>query len=112
MVARAHSTGRKQLITSILFMAARKYECISECCSPSLVWFCLCVRSVVELRLEPLCTFNAVPLAQARQVLGSLCVFELIKMLFLVEIGVNLVKIARMASSLLLRVGTTYSRHI
>lgn len=72
--------------------------------SPSLVDFPLVVGFEVGLALKPFRTFFAVPLAQARQILGGLCVLELGEVLWVVQISVDLVEVAGMSARLLLRV--------
>ena len=79
--------------------------------SPSLVHLPLVVCFEVGLALKPLCAFFAVPVAEAWQILGGLCVLELGEMLFVAQVGVDLVEIARVAARLLLGLFSPYGRH-
>ena len=78
---------------------------------PSLVGLSFGVSSEVRLRLEPFGAFDTVELTQTGQVLGSLCVFVLVEVFFLVDVGVDLIEVASVTPRLLLRVLTANGRH-
>ena len=65
----------------------------------------------VALALKPLCALLAVPLSESGQVLGSLGVLVLGEVLVVVDVGVDLVEVARVAARLLLRLVTADGRH-
>ena len=71
----------------------------------------LLVRTEVGVALKKLCAFLAVVLAQAGQVLYGLFILEGGEMLFVAQVGVDLVEVAGMAASLFLRVLSTYGWH-
>lgn len=73
-------------------------------CPPSLVRLALGMRSEICLRLEPLCAFSAVILPKSWKVFGGLGGLVLSKVLILVDVGMNLVEVARMTARLFLRV--------
>ena len=79
--------------------------------SPPLVNLALLVGDKVAIALKKLCAFLAVILAQAGQVLYGLCILELGQVLFVAQVGVNLVEVARMATCLLLGVLSAYGWH-
>lgn len=58
------------------------------------------MRGHVQLRLEPFGAFDAIEPTKARQLLGGLCALVLVKMLLLVDVGMDLIKVASVAPSL------------
>lgn len=79
--------------------------------SPPLVHFALLVSGHVGLALKELCAFLAVILAQAWQIFYRLCIFKLGQVLLVAQVGVHLVEIAGVPTSLLLGVLTAYGWH-
>lgn len=71
----------------------------------------LLMRAEVGVALKKLCAFLAVVLAQAGQVLYGLLILEGGEMLFVAQVGVDLVEVAGMAASLFLRVLSAYGWH-
>jgi hypothetical protein len=69
---------------------------------PPLVHLALLMRHEVRFALEELCAFGAVVLPQAGQVFYGLRILELGQMLCVVQVGVDLVEVARVAARLLL----------
>lgn len=79
--------------------------------SPALVHLALVVCVEVGFTLKPFCALFAIPVAEAWQVLGSLCVLEMGEVLLVAQVGVDLVEIARVAARLLLRLFSSYGWH-
>lgn len=77
----------------------------------TLVRLALLVRSEVGIRLKPFRTFDTVKVAKRWEFLGSLGFVVLFQMAFVVNVGVNLVEVARVTAGLLLGVDSTNSRH-
>lgn len=71
----------------------------------------LLVSDQIWFRLEPFCAFGTVELSEARKIFSSLCALVLLQVLFLVDVVVDLIQIACVTASLLLRVLTTNGRH-
>ena len=61
---------------------------------PALVVFTLSMRGQIVFSLKPFRAFNAVPLAQAWQVLRRLCGVVLTKVLLIYKVCLDLVKIS------------------
>lgn len=69
------------------------------------------MRSEVGLALKELCAFLAVVLPQSRQIFYGFRILEFCEMFFVAQVGVDLVKIARMSARLLLGVLPSNGRH-
>lgn len=78
---------------------------------PALVNLALLVRQHVGLTLEELGAFKAVILPQAGQIFYRLRILELCKVLLVLQVGVDLVEIARVAACLLLGILSSDGRH-
>jgi hypothetical protein len=75
------------------------------------VHLALLMGAEVGVALKKLCAFFAVVLAQAGQVLDGLLVLEGGQMLFVAQVGVDLVEVAGIPARLLLRVLSAYGWH-
>jgi hypothetical protein len=71
----------------------------------------LLVGVEVGLALKKLCALFAVVLAEARQIFYGLRILELCEVLLVVQVGVDLIEIARVAARLLLGILTPDCRH-
>jgi hypothetical protein len=82
-----------------------------RCVVPPLVHLALLVRLEVGVALKELCALGAVVLPQARQIFYGLRISELCQMLLVVQVGVDLVEVARVAARLLLGGFSSDGRH-
>lgn len=77
----------------------------------ALVRLALLVRLVVGLRLVELGALNTVEVAKSGKVFARLSLMELLQVTLVVQVGVDLVDVARVTAGLLLGVGSTNGRH-